>query len=59
MFDNYNDILTVGEIQKMLKIGRNAVYSLLKSGTIKSIKIGKKYIVPKKSVVEFVTTSSK
>ncbi len=39
----------------MLNIGRNKVYELLKSGEIKSIRIGNKYIIPKKSVIDFVT----
>ena len=40
--------------QQMLRIGKNAVYTLLKDGEIKSIKVGKRYIVPKKYVIEFL-----
>lgn len=40
----------------MLKIGRNSAYSLLKDGVIKSIRVGKKYIVPKQAVVDFVNS---
>ncbi len=40
---------------EMLHIGRTTVYELLKSGTLYSVKIGKKYIVPKQSVVNFIT----
>ena len=42
------------EIRQMLRIGKNAVYTLLKDGEIKSIKVGKRYIVPKKYVAEFL-----
>ena len=35
MFSNYPDIVGIGDIQKMLKIGRNKVYELLKNGEIK------------------------
>ena len=53
-FDSYPDVVSVEEIQQMLRIGKNAVYTLLKDGAIKSIKVGKRYIVPKKYVIEFL-----
>jgi len=53
-FDDYPDVVSVEEIQQMLRIGKNAVYTLLKDGVIKSVKVGKRYIVPKKYVVEFL-----
>ena len=55
MFREYADILRIKDVQQMLNIGRNKVYELLKSGEIKSIRIGNKYIIPKKSVIDFVT----
>lgn len=47
MFESYNDVLTVKETCNALSIGRNNLYRLLKDEKIKSIKIGKKYIIPK------------
>lgn len=52
MFSEYGDIVTVEEVMKMLQIGRVSVYQMLKSGEIRSLKVGKKYIIPKKSVIE-------
>ena len=52
MFSEYGDIVTVEEVMKMLQIGRVSVYQMLKSGEIRSLKVGKKYVVPKKSVIE-------
>ncbi|MBU5462775.1 helix-turn-helix domain-containing protein [Lachnoclostridium sp. MSJ-17] len=57
MFREYPDILRIDEIQSMLQIGRNSAYDLLKQGLIKSIKIGKKYIIPKQSVIDFVESA--
>ena len=57
MFEEYPDILKIDDIQSMLQIGRNSAYTLLKQGLIKSIKIGKKYIVPKNAVIDFVKTA--
>ena len=52
MFSEYGDIVTVEEVMKMLQIGRVSVYQMLKSGEIRSLKVGKKYVIPKKSVIE-------
>ena len=54
MFDNYNDILEVDEVCLALKSGKNTVYGLLKSGQIKSIKIGKTYKIPKNYLIDFI-----
>lgn len=53
MFNSYPDVLEVEEVQKMLRIGRNAIYKLL----IKSLRVGKKYIIPKTSVINFLSTA--
>ena len=57
LFCEYPDIVTVEDIQEMLRIGRNSVYDLLKKKSIKSITVGKKYIIPKQSVIDFVNTA--
>ncbi len=56
-FREYPDILTIEQLMEMLHIGRNSAYSMLKEGLIKTIKVGKKYIIPKKSVIEFIETA--
>ncbi|MCR4683125.1 MAG: helix-turn-helix domain-containing protein [Clostridiales bacterium] len=42
----------------MLKIGRSSAYEIVKNGRIKTVKIGKRYIIPKQSVIEFLNTAS-
>ena len=54
LFSTYPDVVSIDEIQQMLRIGKNTVYELLKTQKLKSIKVGKKYIVPKKYVIEFL-----
>ena len=49
MLDDYPDVLTVDQLMEILHIGRNAVYGLLKSGHIKTLRVGKRYIIPKKA----------
>jgi excisionase family DNA binding protein len=57
IFKNYPDVVTVEDLQNMLHIGRNTAYGILKDGAIKTIKIGKKYIIPKQSVIEFINVA--
>ena len=54
IFKDYPDVITVEDLQNMLHIGRNTAYGILKDGAIKTIKVGKKYIIPKQSVIEFI-----
>ena len=54
--NDYGDVLTVKDVQKILGIGRNAVYTMLKNGTLKSKRIGIKYIIPKRSVQTYLNS---
>ena len=55
MFDTYKDVLTVDEVCTALHIGKNSVHKLLQMGTIRYIKIGKKYIIPKVYLLDFIS----
>ena len=54
MFKDEPDVLTVPDVVRLLRIGKNSVYSLIKNGKIGSIKQGKKIIVPKVCLVEYL-----
>lgn len=58
IFAEYPDVVTPDDLQTMLKIGRNLVYDLLRNKLIKSIRVGKKYIIPKVNVIDFLKTAS-
>ncbi|MEE1057506.1 MAG: helix-turn-helix domain-containing protein [Acutalibacteraceae bacterium] len=55
MFADYDDIVSINDIMKMLHIGRSNVYKLLREKEIKCVRVGVKYIIPKKSVIEFLS----
>lgn len=57
MFADYNDIVTVHDIAKMLSMKEYKVYELIKNGKIRRLNTGKPYIVPKSEVVRFVEES--
>lgn len=55
-FAEYKDVVTVYEVMKMLGLGRTAVYQIMQKGKIRTIKVGRKYVIPKQSVINFLTT---
>lgn len=55
MFTKYDEILSIEDVMEILHIGKNSVYSLLKRNEIRNIRVGKRYIVPKQSVINFIT----
>ena len=49
-----NDILNLKDVMKLLDVGKNTLYRLLKSGDINAFKIGKVWKIPKSSVDDYV-----
>jgi len=54
MFRDYPDVVTVEHLCRMLNIGRNTAYTLLQNNKIYHVKVGKKYIIPKAAVLDFI-----
>jgi excisionase family DNA binding protein len=54
MFDDYPDVVTVENLMEMLNIGKTSAYSLLQGNHIHHVRVGRKYIIPKKSVIGFL-----
>ncbi len=57
MFEGYADILSVSDVMKALCIGRNSVYQLLRTGKLHHLKIGRKYLIPKPYLIEFIASN--
>ena len=56
MFVDYPDVVDVSELPSMLgNIGKQTAYELVRKGTIKAIKVGKLYRLPKINVIAFFT----
>ncbi len=53
-FTAFPDVLLPSDCMKLLAVGRSTVYRLLRNGEIKSIRVGKKYRIPKKSVQKYL-----
>lgn len=56
MFTDYPDVVNVEQLCEMLGgPSSKSVYRLLKEGAIQSYWIGKRYRIPKVSVIEYLT----
>lgn len=53
-FDDIPLVLTVGELMPILSVGRNAAYELVRSGQIKSTRIGKHTRILKPDLLRFL-----
>ena len=54
MFKDFPDCVDVHQLGHMLGIKRTKTYELLQNGTIKSLKIGKDYKIPKYNVIAYL-----
>ena len=48
-------VLRVEDLAQMLSIGRNTAYALVRSGEIRSIRIGRSYRIPKVAIEEYIS----
>ncbi|MBE6913818.1 MAG: helix-turn-helix domain-containing protein [Ruminococcaceae bacterium] len=46
--------LTVEDVAKILGIGRNSAYSLIHSGAIRFVRIGRQLRIPKSAILEYL-----
>ena len=54
-FDELPLALSVEDLMPILNIGRNTAYELVRSGQIRSIRIGRQLRIPKDAVQEYLT----
>lgn len=53
--NSYPDVLTTDEARAVLGIGKNSIYTLLKEGKLRSIRIGTMHRIPKKELEDFLS----
>lgn len=54
--DSICDVLTVKELAKLLRVGINNAYRLVREGTIKSVRVGRQYRIPRSAVQQYLET---
>ena len=59
MFQEMRDeLVTIDEMQEMLKVGRTTAYQLLNTGEIKAFRIGRFWKIPRAAITEYVSRKS-
>ena len=54
MFAEYPDVVDVQTLMQMLNVGQVLAYKLVKSGEIRSRKVGREYKIPKVNVISYL-----
>lgn len=52
----HQELLTIPEFCEIAKIGRTSAYKLLNRGSLKAVKLGKKTLIPRDAVHEWIAT---
>ena len=58
MFTDFPDIVSVIQLQQMLNISRQLAYELIGNGSIKAVKVGNSYRIPKVSVISYMLNAA-
>ena len=53
-FDSMPLVLSVEDVADTLSIGRNKAYALVNAGTIKALKIGQRYRIPREEFIDYI-----
>ena len=57
-YRTYEDLpltMRVEDLMPVLRIGRNAAYELVRSGNIRSIRVGRSIRIPREAVIDYLT----
>ncbi len=52
------NIYTPAEARKILRIGRNRIYELLCQEKLKSIKNGRRFLIPQECLMEYIASNT-
>ena len=54
LLEEYKDVINIKDLCEILNIGKNTAYKLLKNNDLPNRRLGKKYIIPKLGVIEYL-----
>lgn len=59
MFTSYPDLVDINQLKEMLGIGITLAYRLVRDNTIRALKIGREYKIPKANVISYLINENK
>lgn len=51
-------VVTVPEAARLLRIGRNTAYGLVRDGQLRAVRVGRRVLVPRKALGEWLRRAS-
>lgn len=51
-----NELFTISEFCKVANLGRTVTYQLINQGRVKALKLGRKTLIPKASLDDFISS---
>lgn len=57
MFNDYPDVMTPKQVAEALGLGLNSIYQLIKDKTIGVCRVGRKILIPKLCLIDFVKSA--
>lgn len=55
MLEQYDDLLTVEDMARILRVHKNTIYEQMRKGELRHVKIGRRIYVPKKWLLDSLT----
>lgn len=56
MYQSYPELVTIVQLSEMLNISKSSCYRLLHSSELKGINIGRKLLIPKQHIIQYITS---
>lgn len=57
-YTNLPLILSVDQLAEVLRVGRNTAYDLVRSGQIRSVRVGRQIRIPRDALIDFLSQNS-
>ena len=57
-YTNLPLILSVDQLAEVLCVGRNTAYDLVRSGQIRSVRVGRQIRIPRDALIDFLSQNS-
>ena len=52
-------VYTPKELEPLLQLSKNTINALLRSGRLRSVRVGRRYLIPREALQQFLAGSSK
>lgn len=58
LLDTYPVLLDIAQVSEVLRVSNSGIYRLVRVKTIRSLRIGKKILIPREYIVEYINAQT-